>query len=438
MHTKTESVSHRLEGAQRVRNLVMQAAQIFNTRNPVYSFRPWTIWIVAALFIYSFLPQSAPLHILDIRARWWVGVAVAMLIPLVLARPRISVVCALLGAGALSSALTLSVWWGDVRFLSYSLPFVVAAALADKVGEAELRAFAGFCTFVLAVVVALAWVAFFVIYMGGDPLTTFPFPGREGVIYMLPGSFTNSLQNQFSRPSGIFDEPGALSFYLCAVASLRHYLSMDKRATWGLLAAGFVTTSLAHAIYVVVHAFAEIVGAKRRLSICAIILVSLVLIVPLFYATPFGKEIASRLDVSGTEERVIAGDNRTPRMLNAVDALRAGGVEGLAVGLGPRCSYEWEPCVDAFGKTNLNPLRPLVQWGLVGAWPYYVFVICAFVAALTSPTRALPIAGLALLFLQRPYVLKIGYTALGALILVLLLKDAGVFKFDKIGRRRSA
>ena len=79
--------------------------------------------------------------------------------------------------------------------------------------------------------------------------------GRPNYFYYT--TFSNMRWGNVIRSSGLYDEPGAFSYMICAVSALRHLRGRDARVTWLMLGMGFVTLSLAHLVYVLLHALAE-------------------------------------------------------------------------------------------------------------------------------------------------------------------------------------
>ena len=63
-----------------------------------------------------------------------------------------------------------------------------------------------------------------------------------------------------------------------------------------------------------------------------------------------------------------------------------------------------------------NPLAPLVQQGIFISWPYYAALVVLFLAPLFGQRYVVSMAFGALL-LQRPYIVGIGYSLIGLLVI---------------------
>ncbi|HAZ3859399.1 TPA: O170 family O-antigen polymerase, partial [Escherichia coli] len=98
-----------------------------------------------------------------------------------------------------------------------------------------------------------AVIGFIYAAIGGSAIYTITNPnGREFYFYLTTFTVTN--YSGFIRPSAFFDEPGALSFYICFVVMLREILWPRKRAlNFALLAFGIVTLSLAHIVFTILY-----------------------------------------------------------------------------------------------------------------------------------------------------------------------------------------
>ena len=144
--------------------------------------------------------------------------------------------------------------------------------------EKEVVGFVHLSTFVLIFLCVGALLSFFYALLGGAPLWGFPNPdGRENYLYLL--SLTNSVWGGFIRPSAIYDEPGAFSFFICSVVTLRVLLGFDKKLTWFLALSGLITFSLAHIIFFVFFALSQKVRLKHILLtvLVCLIFVSIVI-----------------------------------------------------------------------------------------------------------------------------------------------------------------
>jgi hypothetical protein len=97
-----------------------------------------------------------------------------------------------------------------------------------------------------------AYLGFVYALAGGAPIFSIKNPdNRTSWLYLT--TFTNARIGRIIRPSGFFDEPGALSFFICITAMLRNINKRNSKITLLLLFTGFITLSLAHLVYVIFH-----------------------------------------------------------------------------------------------------------------------------------------------------------------------------------------
>ncbi len=100
-------------------------------------------------------------------------------------------------------------------------------------------------------------------------------------------------------------------------------------------------------------------------------------------------------------------------LLNAAVVLSS--VDHAALmGASSDCTLNIASCIDQFGAMGENLLSPLVSQGLFLSWPYYVFLVTG-VLSLARGRKGLLFFAVALLFVQRPYLLNLGYAVLGAI-----------------------
>ncbi len=214
------------------------------------------------------------------------------------------------------------------------------------------------------------------------------------------------------RPSGIYDEPGVLSFMVCGIAALRHLRGRDSRVTWLMLGMGFVTLSLAHLIYVFLHVLAERLSFRNLAGIMATLLPLVVIVGYLGGYEILEKRLLGRVTI--TEAGELVGDNRSQRMVNAVEHLSAH-PESILFGAHPSCRFDYMTCKEKFPLMGENPLSPLVFQGIFLSWPYYLALAVLLLAPLFGREYIVSFAFGALL-LQRPYLLDVGYALIGCLV----------------------
>ena len=322
-----------------------------------------------------------------------------------------------LGLTVLILAVATSIFWTDTRFALSSIFLIFSLFLLQFIDSRALDWFLTLATALLLVLLVGAIIGFVLALSGLQP--PFEMANADGrPNYFFYTTFSNVRWGNVIRPSGIYDEPGAFSFIICAVSALRHLRGRDSRVTWLMLGMGFVTLSLAHLVYVLLHALAERLRFRNVVGIMATIL-------PLMLVAGFlgGFEILdnrllSRATISETGELV--GDKRSGRMINAAEHLSAHPYS-IFFGVDPSCRFEPAKCKEKFPLMGENPLSPLAFNGILISWPYYLALAVLLCAPVFGRKYVVSFAFGALL-LQRPYMLGIGYSFIGLLVVATTIK----------------
>lgn len=308
-------------------------------------------------------------------------------------------------------AALLSIYWQDFKLLFYPIYFVGAAIAALSLPVATRVSLVKWVSYVMVVISVGAIVAFVYALIGGTPLWILPNPdGRSNYFYLT--SLTNVVLGRVIRPSGIFDEPGTLSFMICFVAAARHLCGMPKKTTWVLLLTGLITLSLAHLVYIVCHLLSEKLFTKKFFIWAAVLLGSLV-------GLSFHPDVAELLDSAffsrfAVVDGRLAGDNRSDLLMNAYSYLD---LSSFMVGLHSSCSTDYSACRARYGMLGENVLGPLVQSGIFLSLPYYAVLLWLLITGVRRRSNFV-LVGLALLLMQRPYVMSFGYALIVCVILL--------------------
>ncbi len=270
----------------------------------------------------------------------------------------------------------------------------------------------------LLVLLVGAWVGLAYFQAGGSPILSFEqYDGRISELYLSTLSVT-VLDQGYMRPSSLFDEPGTLSFITVCVACLRVALGLRTGRTVALMVLGLVTGSIAHVICVVsmlLHA-ASVSGIWRRIQPTKLLL-ALVVSVPAGWFV-YAQLIAPRL--VETASGGIEADTRTPLVLRSLLLLdQASPLSGLDQGL---CYFDSVTCVSTYGIFLESPLGPYLALGGPASLPYYLFLLMLLVLAGMQRKMAFIHLTVLAIFLQRPYVLNLGYATLAGLYLATILE----------------
>lgn len=307
----------------------------------------------------------------------------------------------------------LALYWQELKLAIYPIYVIVALFSVFFIPLSVLRELIDFLSVVLVVVVVGAIIGFLYALIGGDEMLSFLNPdGRVAKLYLT--TMTNAISGNVIRPSGIFDEPGALSFVICIVCSCRHMLNMSKSKTWFLLISGFITMSLAHFVYVLCHIVSEKIKIGD-LSRNILILISLIILLlsQVDVLDAFNDNFLARFDI---ENGRLAGDSRSDLLFNAYELLNE---RVFLWGVDSSCVVNIDVCNGSYKLFGENFLSLLVLLGIGLSLPYYLCLIIFTVLGLTKKNRFV-LFGIALLLCQRPYLMSYGY----AVLIVLLLSVA--------------
>jgi hypothetical protein len=309
-----------------------------------------------------------------------------------------------IGAGALL-ALAHAAWWQDLKLAFFPAYLALAIITVAALSKRSACLFVQYLTALLGVLAAGSLAGQVYAYLGGAPQLVIDNPdGRAASWYAF--TMTNDVYDNLIRPAGIFDEPGALAFYICLTAACRSLLEMPRRTTWLLLAGGLPTLSLAHLMYMAIHLLSERLLSPRamRALLAGALVLAAAALHPALQKT-VDEHIVARLKM---EDGRLAGDNRSELLENAAGYLD---LRTAVVGLDPRCITDWEACQRKYRRFGENILTPLVQGGILMSWPYYAALAVLLAGGLRARRRLVE-AGVAALLLQRPYLLGVGYCLL--------------------------
>jgi hypothetical protein len=317
-----------------------------------------------------------------------------------------------------------AIYWADPRYVLSSVFFIFSALLIQYVNNKVLNKLITFASFFMLAIMILAVAGFFIAYSGIQPLFSFPNPdGRPNFFFYT--TLTNSFSGNFIRPSGIYDEPGALILFICSIAALRHLLSKDNRLTWMILVLGFITFSLAHLIYVFFHLLAEKLSLQNLVRLVSIILIGAIVFIISGAHGFIGDKVFSRFTIS--ESGSFEGDNRSFRFFNAIDHMSKN-PKSILFGADPICRFEYDVCKQKFPPMGENPLSPLVFQGIFVAWPYYLFVTLLLISPCFGK-RYFVAFGMGLLFIQRPSILGLGSSMIALLTIYITYSSCYMKKF---------
>ncbi len=350
------------------------------------------IFVTAALFVALFVLFRGA----EVRIRYWfIGFALVVFV----------------------LSFVPTIYWMDARYILSPVFLTFSLFLIQLADQRALDAFLTLSTALMLVMLVGAIIGFILVLNGVQPL--FEITNNDGrPNYFFYTTFSNSWWGRVIRPSGIYDEPGVLSFMVCGIAALRHLRGRDSRVTWLMLGMGFVTLSLAHLIYVFFHVLAERLRFRNLAGIMATLLPLVVIVGYLGGYEILEKRLLGRVTISEASELV--GDSRSQRMVNAVEHLSAH-PESILFGAHPSCRFDYMTCKEKFPLMGENPLSPLVFQGIFLSWTYYLVLAVLLLTPLFGRKYIVSFAFGALL-LQRPYLLDVGYALIGCLVVAVTIE----------------
>lgn len=261
------------------------------------------------------------------------------------------------------------------------------------------------------VILAGAWIAFIYAFLGGGPILSAINIETDTEMPLYLTSFTNSVQDTIIRPSGIFDEPGALAMFSIIVASINEIYGRNSSHTQLILLANLITLSVMAFVALLIYWTSSFFVRGKRLVSFLIASAAFAALMAIPTARDvFFKSVLTRFSV---QDGKFAGDNRSTQ----IDTFFY--------------YADWnvikEGYLSAYGRFDLdmssNPFSILFASGLFVWIPY--FILCC--ALLFKAVRNRGGAGWAIpftifiLILQRPYIYSLYWSFALSMILIPML-----------------
>ena len=297
------------------------------------------------------------------------------------------------------------VYWGQIT-LKVSIYFYSILFLIFLLKKNDIYDFTDYMSKLLIFLLIGAVIGFLWALGGGDAIFSINNEDtRTNGFYLT--TFSNTFVNGLIRPSGIFDEPGALSFIICMIVALRESLGMNRKVSWVLLILGFMTMSTAHAIFFVLY-WIKIKWVSFKNAIISVMTVSIVLLLLTSFENPFATLVTYILNRFAIVDGGFVGDNRSALIINALNFLD---LKTFLFGLDSDCILNLPSCASKGYLQYLgNPFTPLVHYGVFISLPYYLII--GYLMMKSIKNKNLIVFGVFLLLLQRPYVMSYGYAVL--------------------------
>ena len=312
----------------------------------------------------------------------------------------------------------------DLNVFFSSIMFTMTLMVVSSMSEKNRKNTIDLMSIFLQIILVMAIISFIYTLLGGEPIFSITNPdGREN--HFLLTSFSNSFWSGFSRPSGIFDEPGTLSFFVCSVCALRQLFSLEEKKTIYLLLMGLITFSLAHIIFsfFLFFSFSKKIFFLKRLLFLIVIMTSAIIVSGNF--SIFYNVFLIRFEIE--EGLRFLGDNRSENFINALYLLINYPLS-IFYGIEEYIPSESDYYIQVFGKYGEiggNPLNLLLTSGIF-IWSIYAILVLTLMSSFHLKSKFWAAFAFALLLLQRDYIFVIGYSLLTSLIFIKVLNS---FKF---------
>ena len=378
--------------------------------------------IVSVLFFSLLISQSPLLLVIGIRGIHSLPITFFLIIfILIFSKRKVKNFGIIFGIASLLTASFSAIFWGEYKFIYLAFWLINAILLAAIATKYELTKFVEAATIFLIILIFGAIIGFGLAFSGIKSLGAID--GEFGRIHWYYTTLTNSRLLNFIRPGGIYDEPGAFSYFICVVAYLRNILNLEKSKTVYLLLGGLITFSIMHLFFIFLFFLSKPLEFKKLVNglLLGSVLIFIIIILgaDIAFQGLLIDRIISFVNNFNENDRVIA-------FINCIDLIK-GNWWVFLFGIDPYCLFDIERCVSNFEMICCNPLEPITSSGIFISWPYYVGISFLFLSIFFRKNNIL-IIGLVLLFFQRPGIYSPGYSL--AFVLCAYLNFKNNFKFN--------
>jgi hypothetical protein len=369
-----------------------------------------------AIFIYGFVLISPLFSILFKGASFVLSIALVVVVVLIAIKSNfkysfkflISIFLILLVSQLLVLSSEDISYMTDIRYLLIAAILVYSVTFSTIYKVVEIAS-----TFILILLLGGS-IAFILSMIGYGDIGSFANPdGRENHIYFF--TFSNAGWSGLVRPAGIYDEPGAFSFFISGIAAARHLLRMDNKQTWIILLLGLQTLSVAHVVYMAFHAFASQNINLKLLIKSGMIFLFVNVIAFLDKTNIIYHQFLERFVKVGFD-RGGFGEGRLLNIVRSFDYLVDNpeifliGVRGLYHDAGGYLHYWTTMSVEYGGSFGGNILFPIVTNGFVNSAPYLFIILSLVVAPLFKGRFYAVSIGVTALIYNRDYMYVISYS----------------------------
>lgn len=370
------------------------------------------IWL-AILMAFPFSISNA----YDLPAKLIISICTLVLLSfslLYIFKSKINKIVIIVFLVQISTSIVYMVIHRDSAYINFSLQLIIALIIFLLLENGLYIQFSKQLIFFITIMAVFSVVVFFLCLLFNiSPLNEFINPdGRTGYNFVI--SFTNVYFDvgafKIIRPSGFFDEPGTLAFYLIVGTLLNDLLFGYKNIRIILLVCGIFTLSIA--FYVLLLLYLSFRYKKRYFSKIVLTFGMVVLISTfaisnlddekqtLLYGYTIGRVENIFDDKSKSSDTYFQGDNRSDLIKNSFIAVRDSPIIGQGL------SYRTDNSSVVFGKfVGANPFSLFAIHGLFGGIIFSLHLFYYLWLSFKSAKFSLPVKSaliFGLLILQRP------------------------------------
>lgn len=302
-----------------------------------------------------------------------------------------------------------ALWFGVASNFYTPFTFFSSILVFSILTKEEWITFVKRSSNIFALLLAGSIIGFVYVAFNGSNL--FSLTNLDGRInYFFPFTLSNSYWGSLMRPSGIYDEPGTFSFFICALVTLRSIFHFSFKNSLYILLAGCLTLSLAHVFYTFLFLLSVPDIKKGFKSLFIMIGLTSGLIYFTNNIELFKSVFLYRFRL-GSGTTVIQGDNRTSLFFNAIEVMKKDrSVFMSGIGFSSLKKYP-------SGNYGNNPLSMIIEHGILVAFSYYQ-VVFLFLKSFIFSKRYITIVAFGFLLLQREYIFIVSYAPVVAAVFV--------------------
>jgi len=309
-------------------------------------------------------------------------------------------------------------YWQSIRATMYYFGLIYGLILIFFIKDIKskyLDVFINSSTIFMFILLVGAYIGFIYHLFGGQALLHIINPDQRGNGLFLT-TFSNAYDTKFIRPGGIYDEPGAFSFFICSISILRVLLKKNDKTTFILLFLGLITFSLTHLIIIICFLLYLVQKYNKNKNFFLVLLIFIIGILCIYFLfkDAFDIYIFNRIN---SVDRII-NNNRSiqiPRVISILD------IRSFFFGRLADFNFDLLALTNHTDDISSNPLFPIAMTGIIASLIYYLFLCIVSFAAIIRKNSFFIYLSIIILFFQRPYISSKAYCIYFLLFLMISL-----------------